>query len=358
LTLEAEGVNDGCPAALGSPIVVLRFLGEVGVMRKELLVISGLFALVGTIAVAAVLGVAGTGKAASTNTCALVGGTPNCLTVGVFPGQLSPTGKGLIVAKFVNQGSATATHTAIKVTLPSNVSAVSVNPSALCSAPGSTITCSFGSVPGFGTAKVSIAFTTTADAGSTLPGISATVTYAEGNGSNGNDSFTASGNVISIVDGTTQAGDCTTTLGTNLDTTLSGQRTQINSLSSLLADFPCTPIAGGVQSNNGNLNCGAAKCTSPVSYVIVPTTGTATLTIPVSVLANGMNASKFTLYWFSETGTTGIPLKKCSDTQGLATPGTDTCIQSQTDVKIGNVKYISDVLTVFGTSLIDSKYAG
>jgi hypothetical protein len=212
---------------------------------------------------------------------------------------------------------------------------------------------------------VSVAFTTTAGAGSTLAGISATVTYAEGNGSNGNDSFTASGNAISIVDGTSQAGDCTTTLGTSLDTSLSGQRTQINTLSSLLADFPCTPIAGGVQSNNGNLNCGAAKCTSPVSYVIVPTTGTATLTIPVSVLANGMNASKFTLYWFSETGTTGIPLKKCSDTQALppagtpkATPGTDTCIQSQTDVKIGNVKYIQDVLTVFGTSLIDSKYAG
>jgi hypothetical protein len=326
-------------------------------MRKKLLVICGLFALVGAISVAAVLGTAGTGKAASTNTCALVGGAPNCLTVGVFPGQLSPTGKGLIVAKFVNQGSATATHAAIKLTLPNNVIAVSVSPSALCSAPGSTITCSFGNVPGFGTAKVSVAFTTNAVAGSTLPGISATVTYAEGNGSNGNDSFTASGNGISIVDGTSQAGDCTTTLGTNLDTSLSGQRTQINSLSSLL-DFPCTPIAGGVQSNNGNLNCGAAKCTSPVSYVIVPTTGTATLTIPVSVLANGMNASKFTLYWFSETGTTGIPLKKCSDTQGLATPGTDTCIQSQTDVKIGNVKYISDVLTVFGTSLIDSKYAG
>ena len=334
-------------------------------MRKKLLVTCGLFALVGTIAVAAVLGIAGTGKAASTNTCALVGGTPNCLTVGVFPGQLSPTGKGLIVAKFVNQGNATATHTAIKVTLPNNVNAVSVSPSALCSAPGSTITCSFGSVPGFGTAKVSVAFTTTAGAGSTLAGISATVTYAEGNGSNGNDSFTASGNGISIVDGTSQAGDCTTTLGTNLDTSLSGQRTQINTLSSLLADFPCTPIAGGVQPNNPSLNCGAAKCTSPVSYVIVPTTGTATLTIPVSVLANGMNASKFTLYWFSETGTTGIPLMKCSDTQALppagtpkATPGTDTCIQSQTDVKIGNVKYIQDVLTVFGTSLIDSKYAG
>ena len=147
---------------LGARWFVLRLLGGIGVMRKKLLVICGLFALVGTIAVAAVLGIAGTGKAASTNTCALVGGAPNCLTVGVFPGQLSPTGKGLIVAKFVNQGSATATHAAIKLTLPSNVIAVSVSPSALCTAPGSTITCSFGNIPGFGTAKVSVAFTTTA----------------------------------------------------------------------------------------------------------------------------------------------------------------------------------------------------
>ena len=164
------------------------------------------------------------------------------------------------------------------------------------------------------------------------------------------------------MDGTSQAGDCTTTLGTNLDTSLSGQRTQINSLSSLLADFPCTPIAGGVQSNNGNLNCGAAKCTSPVSYVIVPTTGTATLTIPVSVLANGMNASKFTLYWFSETGTTGIPLKKCSDTQGAgyARYGhlysvTDRCEDRERQVHLGRPEGLRndpDRLEVRGLSLL------
>lgn len=345
---------------------------EVGVMRKKLLVISGLFALVGTIAVAAVLGIAGVGKAASTNTCAYTApgpSVPNCLTVGVFPGQLSPTGKGLIVAKFVSQASATSTHTTIKVKLPDNVSAVSASPSALCSvptAPGSTVTCSLGNVPGFGTAKVSVAFTTTAGAGATLPGISAQVTYAEGNGSNGNDTFTAlSGNVISIADGTTHAGDCTTTTGTTgttlLNANLNGQtKLQINTLSSLLGGFACTPIAGGVESNTGNLNCGAATCTSPVSFVIVPTTGTATLTIPVSLLASGMNASKFTLYWFPETGATGTPLMKCSATQDQPTPGTDTCIKSQIDLKVGNVKYIQDVLTIFGggVTLIDAKFAG
>ena len=371
LTIEAEGVNHGCPAALGSPWFVLRLLGGVGVMRKKLLVICGLFVLVGTIAVAAVLGTAGIGKAASTNTCALVGpspGTPNCLTVGVFPGQLSPTGQGLLVAKFVNQGSSTATHTTITVKLPTNVSAVSVSPSALCSAPAATITCSFGNIAGFGTAKVSVVFSTSAAAGTTLSGISANVAYAEGNGNSGtpsNDSFSASGNSISVVNGTSQAGNCTTTTGTNLlSTNLNGQTTKVNTLSSLLPGLPCTPIAAGVELNDGTRTCGAAKCTSPVSMVILPTTGTATLIIPVSALASGMNASKFVLYWFTETGLTGTPLMKCSDTEALPpvgpkpTPGTDTCIQSQTDLKIGNVKYIQDDLKIFGVSLVDAKFIG
>jgi hypothetical protein len=349
---------------------VLRLLGGLGVMRKKLLVCSGLFALIGVITAAALLGIAGTGKAASTNTCALVGpspGTPNCLTVGVFPGGLSPTGKGLIVAKFVNQGSATATHTTITVNLPSNVTAFSP-PCPVSSTPsGTAVTCSLGNTAGFGTAKVSVQFTTTAAASSTLSGISATVTYAEGNGSNGNDSFSASGNSISIVNGTSEAGTCTGTTDPAglLSTSLNDQTTRIDSLSVGLTGLPCTPIAGGVLSNDATLTCGAAKCTSPFSFVILPTTGTATLIIPVSALANGMNATKFVLYWFSETGTTGTPLMKCADTQALppagtpkATPGTDTCIQSQADLKIGNVKYIKDVLTIFGVSLIDSKYAG
>ena len=352
----------------GAHSFVLRLLGGVDVMRKKLLVICGLFALVGTIAVAAVLGIAGTGKAASTNTCALVGGAPTCLTVGVFPGQLSPTGQGLLVAKFVNQGSSTATHTTITVKLPTNVSAVSVSPSALCSAPAATITCSFGNVAGFGTAKVSVVFSTSAAAGTTLSGISANVAYAEGNGNSGtpsNDSFTASGNSISVVNGTSQAGNCTTTTGTNLlNTSLNGQTTSVNTLSSLLPGLPCTPIAAGVELNDGTRTCGAAKCTSPVSMVILPTTGTATLIIPVSALASGMNASKFVLYWFTETGLTGTPLMKCSVTEALLpvgpkpTPGTDTCIQSQTDLKIGNVKYIQDDLKIFGVSLVDAKFIG
>ena len=60
------------------------------------------------------------------------------------------------------------------------------------------------------------------------------------------------------------------------------------------------------------------------------------------------------------TGSTaGIALKLCPD-PAAPTPGTDTCIKSQTGVTIAGVKYIKDVLTVFGTgiSLIDSKFAG
>lgn len=344
-------------------------------MRKKLLVISGLFALVGTIAVAAVLGVAGTGKAASTNTCAYTVGTPpttvpNCLTVGVFPGQLSATGqgKGLIVVKFDPQSTATATHTTITVNLPTNVSATSVSPSGLClpATPpfGSSIICSFGNVPANGFAKVSIVFTTNAAAG-TVAGTSAQVAYAEGNGSNGNDTFTAQGNPISIVDGTANAGDCTNTTGGTLDTHLGLQTTSIDSLPAI-SGLPCTPIAGGVlplpKDANGNatLTCGSARCSSAVSYVIVPTTGTATLLIPLSSLPNGTTDKKFVLYWFPESGTTaGTPLKLCP-TPAAPTPGTDTCIKSQTGVTIAGVKYIKDVLTVFGTgiSLIDAKFAG
>jgi len=332
-------------------------------MRQKLLVACGLFALVGTIAVAAVLGIAGIGKAASTNTCAYTVGTPpttvpNCLAVGVFPGQLSPTGKGLIVAKFVNQASATATHTMITVNLPSNVTAVSP-PCPVSSPPsgGTAVTCSVGNIAGFGTAKVSVPFTTTA--ATSLAGISATVTYAEGNGSNGNDTFTAQGNSISIVDGTTDAGDCTDTTGGTLATVRGGQKTIIDNLPAI-SGLPCTPIAGGVLPKDATLTCGSGPCSSAISYVIVPTTGTATLFIPLSSLPNGTTDKKFILYWFPQTGATaGIALKLCP-TPAAPTPGTDTCINSQTLVTDSGVKYIKDVLTVFGTgiSLIDSKYAG
>ncbi len=360
---------------LGARSFVLRLLGGVGVMRKKLLVICGLFALVGTIAVAAVLGIAGVGKAASKNTCTQpTGQPPDCLTVKVFPGQLTAGAghQGLIVAKFINQGSATATHTVIKVTLPDNVTAVSVSPQALCSplaappVPAAIITCSFGNVAGGGTAKVSIAFTTTVAGGLKLLGatIKATLTYAEGNDNNGsptNDSFNAfGGNDISLVDGTSVGGDCASSNvnGQSLiSTSKDGQFTNVDSLTSFLTDLACTPIAAGTLTNPLNLTCGGThKCT-------LPTTGQATLYIPVSSLANGTKAAgpnKFTLYWFPEGGIVGTPLMTCAETLDKATPGTDTCIVSQTDTKIGKDQYIKDVLKIFGvgTSLADSGFAG
>lgn len=344
-------------------------------MKKRLLLFSAVVGLVGLVALGAVLGLAGTSNAASTNTCQVVNGAPNCLSVGVFPAQLNATGQGLIVAKFINQGPATATHTAIKVTLPGNVTATLVQPTpanANCSGTTSPITCSFGNIGGFATAKVAIVFTTTAAAGTTLSGsgVTATLTYAEGNDNNGtptNDQFSTSGNDISIVDGSSQGGYCTTSTGNHLlSTNLGGQTTEINTLSSLLGGgLPCTPISAGTLANPGNLNCGAKKCASPVSFVIVPTTGTASVTVPVAPLPSGTKASNFQLYWFSETGTTGIALSKCSDTLKLPpvntpkpTPGTDTCVQAQTDINIKGTKYIKVDLTIFGTTLIDSKFAG
>jgi len=359
-------------------------------MRKKLLVICGLFALVGTIAVAAVLGIAGVGKAASKNTCTQpTGQPPDCLTVKVFPGQLTAGAghQGLIVAKFINQGSATATHTVIKVTLPhqgdpsaaDNVTAVSVSPQALCSplfgppVQAAIITCSFGNVAGGGTAKVSIAFTTTVAKGLKLLGetIEATLTYAEGNDNNGsptNDSFNAfGGNDISLVDGTSLGGDCASSNvnGPLISTSKDGQFTYVDSLTSFLTDLACTPIAAGTLTNPPNLTCGGThKCTTPLSFAILPTTGQATLYIPVSSLANGTKAAgpnKFTLYWFPEGGIVGTPLMTCAETLDKATPpDTDTCIVSQTDTKIGKDQYIKDVLKIFGvgTSLADSGFAG
>jgi hypothetical protein len=343
--------------------MLLRFTteGRVSLRRKFWIAVS-LLATVTAITVASVLATAGSGKAAGTNICSLVGTQPNCFTVSILPGQLSASASahGLILAKFTNQSTATASHTTITVTLPNNVSAVSASPSGDCPAPpfGTTITCTFGNVPGLASVKVSIVFTTTAALGE-LSGISGTVAFGEGNsntGSPSNDTFTVPGNPISIVDGTSQAGFCTTSTGSgSLLTTSSanGQTTTIESLSSLLGGLPCTPISGGVLPKDTGLTCGTGACNTQVSFVALPTTGIVTLLFPLSLLPNGMNANKFVLYWFSDTSTIGIPLKLCP----VVAAGTDTCIQTQTGVTIGGVKYVKDVLTVFG-SPIDPRYSG
>lgn len=328
-------------------------------MRKKLLVISGLVVLVGTIAVAAVLGVAGTGKAASTNTCALVGGKPNCLTITVLPAQLTVGGTGLVIVKFVNQGSATATHPTVTVDLGANASAVSARPNPACptSPSGRTVICRLPNVPGFGTAKVSVSFTTNLTAPGSLSGIVGTIAYAEGNtntGSPSNDTFSVDGGPISIVDGDSQDGTCVNTAGTvGLSATRAGQSTTIDSITSVVNDLPCTPLSAAVTPKDPNLMCGTTPCNSQVSAVFLPTSATVTVLIPLSSLANGTTDKKFVPYWFTDTSTVGIALKSCPT---IAAPA-NACIQSQTGVTILGVKYIKDVLTFQGND-IDPKVAG
>ena len=91
-------------------------------MRKKLLVISGLFALVGTIAVAAVLGTAGIGKAASPNICITAStSTTNasCVAELTAPHVLTAGKDAVSVTRFTNQsglGGATATHVVLSAT--------------------------------------------------------------------------------------------------------------------------------------------------------------------------------------------------------------------------------------------------
>jgi hypothetical protein len=331
-------------------------------MRKKILLLSGVLALAGTIAVAVVLGIAGVGKAASTNTCQLVGptpGTPNCLTVTVLPFQLTAGGTGVVIVKFVNQGSATATHPTITVDLGANATAVSARPNPACPASpsGNTVTCNLPNVPGFGTAKVSVSFTTTLTAPATLSDIEATIAYAEGNtntGSPSNDTFTAKGNPISIVDGDAQKSTCVSTAGTvGLSASRAGQSTTIDTITSVANDLPCTPLSAAVTPKDPNLTCGTTTCNSQVSAVFLPVSATVTVLIPLSSLPNGTTDKKFVLYWFSDTSPVGIALKSCP----TIAETTNACIQSQTTVTIAGVKYIKDVLTFQGTN-IDPKVAG
>jgi hypothetical protein len=333
-------------------------------MRKKLLVVCGLFALVGTIAVAAVLGIAGVGKAASTNTCALVGTppAPNCFSVSVDPMFVTSGQTGLINAKFRNIfGNATATHTVIKITLPETGLVVPLDGVTTTGRPAScpqlanVITCDFGNVPSGTTVHVLIQFTSSVAAGN-IP-VSGNLTYAEGNGSNGNDSFDATG-TAAAVSGTNKGGYCTTAATKTvknktvplLSTSDLGQITTIESLAGL-ADLPCTPIAAGVEARPET-----APITTDVSIVAFPARGTVTLLFPLDA---DTNVSNFQLKELSiDNGVAWIALKTCADPPIFPDPaGTDSCIKSQTTVTRNGTKYIQDVLLVQG-SPPDGHYGG
>ncbi len=335
-------------------------------MRKNRLISLGFVALLVAAAMTVAFANTNRGTAASTNTCALVGGEPNCFKVVVAPIYVNTGLTGLATAKFSNTfGSATATHTVITLTLPTDTSATAVDANAICSQPPftQTVSCDFGNVASGATVKMTVKFTNSVPAPAAVQ-ISGVLSYAEGNGTNGNDAFTASGSFLSVAgDGSDKAGYCsssTTKVVKNklvpLVSTIgsSGQTATIESLAALAAGL-CTPVAAGVEDHQAGAMCGSHLCSTQVSVVAFPATGTVTLLFPRSELSSTTDASNFVLYERSIVDDqTWVALGPCSSSLVV---GTDSCISSQTNVTKNGVKYVQDVLSVFG-SPPDGHYGG
>jgi hypothetical protein len=329
------------------------------------LISLGLVALLVVAALAVAF--ANRGTAASTNTCMYTtpgppASEPNCFNVVVDPIYVNTNQTGLVTAKFSNiYGSATATHPAITIFLPENTSATAVSANATCSQTPDTrtISCNFGNVPQGGTAKMVVTFTSTAPVGADPIQVRGVLSYAEGNGTNGNDAFTDFGSFLSVAgDGTNKAGYCSTSTTKVVKSKLvplvstigtSGQTATIESLAALAAGLPCTPVAAGVE----NAPAGG-PITTQVSVVAFPATGTVTLLFPSTKLVP-LDAGTFVLKELSilPAPTGWIEVGNCP-TVAL---GTDTCISSETNVTKNGVKYVQDVLTVYG-SPPDGHYGG
>jgi hypothetical protein len=347
----------------------LRIYEEECTMRKNRLISLGFVALV--VAAAITVAFANRGTAASTNTCAYTTpgpppSEPNCFNVVVAPIYVTTTKEGLVTAKFSNiYGNASATHTVITLFLPENTSATAVSANATCSQTpdARTISCNFGNVPNGAMAKMMVRFTSSVPVGPSPIQVKGVLSYAEGNGTNGNDAFTDFGSFLSVTgDGSDKAGYCTTNptrivknklvpLVSTIGTT--GQTATIESLAALAAGL-CTPLAAGVEDHPAGAMCGQQLCRTQVSVVAFPATGTVTVLTPLSQLAVGTDASTFVLYELSiADGVTWIKLEPCP-TQA---PDTDSCISSQTNVTKNGVKYVQDVLTVVGLPP-DGHYGG
>jgi hypothetical protein len=334
-------------------------------MRKNRLICLGFVALL--LAAAMTVAFANRGTAASTNTCALVGGQPNCFKVMVAPIYVTTGQTGLATAKFSNTfGSATATHTVITLTLPPDTSAAAVDANATCSLSTQTVSCSFGNVASGATVKMTVKFTSAVPAPAAVQ-ISGVLSYAEGNGTNGNDAFTATGSFLSVT-GTDKGGYCSATTTKVLKNKLvpllsttgsSGQTATIESLAALAGGL-CTPLGAAVEDVAASATCPNGQphpCNTQVSIVAYPfpATGTVTLLFPRSELPANTDASNFVLYELSILdGQTWIALGRCSSP---LVAGTDSCISSQTNVTNSGVKYVQDVLSVTG-SPPDGHYGG
>jgi hypothetical protein len=337
-------------------------------MRKKLLVISGLFALVGTIAVAAVLGTAGIGKAASPNIC-LTSSTSttnaSCVAQLTAPHVLTAGQDGVSVTRFTNQsgpGGSSATHVVLSATFsaPVTVKGVTlfVNGSPIstagCSTSAATVSCPVGTIAGDSSAKLVVRFS--ASTGMTVAG---SASYGEG----GNDSTPPRPNGTKndlqtsrdsfTIAGTSAQGNCFDTSVATVSGSITTQATtaSIGAVDPSL-DLPCSPAGAGVDTVGPRptgfvpiwftdfltVNSGAggfatvtldALFNVPKSFVLRELTG-----------PNPSDAASWT------------PVPACNGS-GLP-PSGDSCIFSTSNLPKGGVRWI---LHAFGT-LFDSKYAG
>jgi hypothetical protein len=345
-------------------------------MRKKVLIISGLFALAGTIAVAAVLGTAGIGKAASPNIC-LTASTPNtnasCVAELTAPHVVTAGQDAVSVTRFTNQsglGGSSATHVVVSATFlvgtvatpvtvkgvtlfvnGSPVSTASCSPASLAN-PVATVSCPVGTIPGASSAKLVVRFSA-----STAMTVAGSASYGEG----GNDSTSPRPNGTKndlqtskdsfTIAGTSAQGNCFDTSVASLSGSTATQVTtaSIGAVDQSL-DLPCTPAGAGVDTVG----------TRPTGFVPIWFTdflavdggGFATVTldalfnVPKSFVLReltGLDASDAASW-------TAVPA--CNGS-GLP-PSGDSCIFSTSNLPKGGVRWTLHALGV----LFDSKYAG
>lgn len=345
-------------------------------MRRKLLVVCGLFALVGTIAVAVVLGMAGIGKAASPNIC-LSSSTStknaSCVDELTAPHVLTAGNDAVSVTRFTNQsgpGGASATHVVLSATFlvgtvatpvtvkgvtlfvnGSPVSTASCSPASLAD-PVATVSCPVGTIAGESSAKLVVRFSA-----STAMTVAGSASYGEG----GNDSApprpNGTKNDLQIsrdsftIAGTSAQGNCFDTS----TTTVSGSTTTQITTAAIGAvepslDLPCTPAGAGVDSV-GPRPTGFVPIWF-TDFLAINSGGFATVTldalfnVPKSFVLRELTGPNQ-----SDAGS-WTPVPAC-DESGLP-PSGDSCIFQTSSLPKGGVRWIIHAL---GT-LFDSKYAG
>ena len=340
-------------------------------MRKKLLVICGLFALASTIAVAAVLGIAGVGKAASPNICVTAStSTTNasCVAELTAPHVLTAGKDAVSVTRFTNQsgGGATATHVVLSATFSAPVTVKSVTlfvngspvSTSSCSpasfaTPVATVSCPVGTIVGGSSAKLVVRFSV-----STAMTVAGSAAYGEG----GNDHTPPSPNGVkndtqtsrdsfAIADGTSAQGDC---VNATTATPFGFTATQFTSATvgavDPSLDLPCTPAGAGVDTVG-------PKPTGFVDiwftdFLAINSSGFATVTLEAR-----FNVPK-TFVLRELTGpnpsdaASWTPVPGCNGS-GLP-PSGDSCIFATSKLPKGGVRW---TLHALGT-LFDSKYAG